>query len=160
LEQVRSQDPVPPGRLQPGLQRDLETICLKCLEKEPARRYPTARELADDLERFLHGEPIRARPAARWERGLKWARRRPAVAGLVAALAIVLVASFVAVTLMWRQAAEALSGERDARQTAEANLAARNIALARFEWFSCRLDRARTYLQECPPAHRDADWRY
>src|SRR5207244_1982460 len=80
LEQVRNQDPVPPSRLQPKLPRDLETICLKCLEKEPRRRYADASALAEDLRCFRVGEPIRARPVRAWERALKWARRRPAVA--------------------------------------------------------------------------------
>jgi serine/threonine-protein kinase len=87
LMQARTCEPVPPGRLRPGLPRDLETICLKCLEKDPQRRYRTARELADDLGRFQRGEPIAARPAGRRERLVKWARRRPALAGLIAVAA-------------------------------------------------------------------------
>src|SRR5262249_54684263 len=85
LYQVVTQDPVPPSRLNARVPRDLETICLKCLEKEPARRYATAADLADDLRRALNGEPIRARPVPLWEKGWKWARRRPAIAAMVAA---------------------------------------------------------------------------
>jgi serine/threonine protein kinase len=91
VEQARLQEPVAPSRLRPKLPRDLEIICLKCLRKEPAQRFTTAEDLAEDLRRFLAGEPIRARPLAAWRRGLKWARRRPATAAslLVASVAIV-----------------------------------------------------------------------
>jgi serine/threonine protein kinase len=65
---VRTRSPVPPGQIRPGIPRDLETICLKCLEKEPHRRYPAAGAFAEDLERFLTGQPIRARPTPTWER--------------------------------------------------------------------------------------------
>src|SRR5262249_33139831 len=84
LEQVRSQEPVPPARLQPVVPRDLRTICFKCLQKQPGRRYATAQALAEDLDRFLRGEPIRARPVSRTERQRKWVRRKPALAGLLA----------------------------------------------------------------------------
>jgi serine/threonine protein kinase len=80
LVQVLNLDPVPPARLQPKVPRDLETICLKCLRKEPAERYGSAEELADDLRRFLEGQPIRARRAGRVERLVKWVKRRPAAA--------------------------------------------------------------------------------
>jgi WD40 repeat protein len=83
LDQVRNQEPVPPARLQPRTPRDLEVICLKCLHKSPSRRYGSARELGDDLRRFQEGAPIRARPVGLLERTWKWARRRPAAAGLV-----------------------------------------------------------------------------
>ncbi|HTU17839.1 MAG TPA: protein kinase, partial [Gemmataceae bacterium] len=86
LEQVRRHDPLPPRQLQPAAPRDLETICLKCLQKERGKRYASAAALADDLECFRQNRPIRARPAGRWERGLKLARRRPALATLAAAL--------------------------------------------------------------------------
>ncbi|HTU93032.1 MAG TPA: protein kinase [Gemmataceae bacterium] len=86
LEQVRRHDPLPPRQLQPAVPRDLDTICLKCLQKEPAKRYASATDLADDLERFRQCRPILARPAGRWERALKWARRRPALAILAAAV--------------------------------------------------------------------------
>jgi serine/threonine protein kinase/Tfp pilus assembly protein PilF len=84
LDQVRWQEPVPPHRLQPKVPRDLETVCLKCLSKEPTRRYGSAEELADDLRRFQANEPIKARPASSGERLVKWVRRRPADAALVA----------------------------------------------------------------------------
>jgi WD40 repeat protein/thiol-disulfide isomerase/thioredoxin len=95
LLQVLGEEPVPPRLLQPKVTRDLEAVCLKCLEKDPARRYRSAQELADDLGRFLHGLPTLARPVGVWERGWKWARRRPAVAG-VAVLGIVTLGALIA----------------------------------------------------------------
>jgi serine/threonine-protein kinase len=104
---VVNEDPVPPTRLQAKVPRDLETICLKCLHKEAARRYATAEALAEDLRAYLAGEPIEARPAGAWERALKWARRRPAVALLLGVGALVITSLLIG---GWVYDAFALSG--------------------------------------------------
>jgi WD40 repeat protein len=95
LEQVKTIEPVPPGRLQPGLARDLDTICLKCLEKLPIRRYTSAGALADELGRFLQHEPIIARPIGRLERCARWCRRNPILATASGLLALSLLAVVV-----------------------------------------------------------------
>jgi tetratricopeptide (TPR) repeat protein len=119
LQQVQQEDPVPPRRLQPTVPRDLETICHKCLRKEAGRRYATAAELADDLRRFRAGEPIRARPVGTAERLVGWCRRKPVVAGLLAALLLVLLAGSSGVLWQWQRArhhAAAFKQERDTAQ--------------------------------------------
>jgi tetratricopeptide (TPR) repeat protein len=102
LDQVCHDEPVPPSRLQPKLPRDLETICLKCLQKEAAKRYDSAMALADDLGRFLRDEPIRARPTSAWERAVKWARRRPAIVALIGVSALALLS--IVVLIIWQNA--------------------------------------------------------
>ena len=111
LLQVINDDPVPPSRMRSGLSRDLETICLKCLAKEPARRYATAADLALDLRLFRAGATIRARRTGLRERSLKWARRQPAQAAL---LGIVAVGIMVAAATFWADAQRRLAVAADA----------------------------------------------
>jgi tetratricopeptide (TPR) repeat protein len=130
LVQVRDSDPIPPSRFQPGLARAAETICLKCLEKVPGRRYATAEELAEDLRRFRAGESILAHPAPAWEQAWRWTRRRPAMAAAagVSAVAIALVlAGVVYYNARLREAAT------KARQAERAALTQRNLALNAFD---------------------------
>src|SRR5262249_49456929 len=128
LEQVKAAEPVAPSRLQPGLPRDLETICLKCLEKAPGRRYATAQALAGDLQRQLAGEPILARPVPLWERTWKWARRRPAHAAILATIALA-IGSLLAGAFYYNtrlrdtntQLEHAIANARSAEKRAETN---------------------------------------
>jgi hypothetical protein len=117
--QVLTEEPVPPSQIQSQVPRDLETVCLKCLSKVPARRYTSAAELAADLDRFLAGEPIQARPVSAWERAAKWARRRPAVAGLLLAVVVVTLAGFCLASWKWRKAVAAKDIADDGRRDAE-----------------------------------------
>ena len=103
--QVIHDEPVSPSRLNTKVPRDLETICLKCLSKEPQRRYANAAALADDLKRFAEGRPIQARPVGWGERSWRWCRRNPTVAALlVTALALVGLASGGGVWLVQQRA--------------------------------------------------------
>ncbi len=124
LQQVVSADPVPPRQLNPATPRDLEVICLKCLRKEPGKRYASARELAKDLERYLRGEPIQARPISAWERGGKWVRRHPTRSALLLLSLVALVAGTLA--LLWHNAQiqDALTLADQQRRRAETNEAA------------------------------------
>jgi serine/threonine-protein kinase len=107
LRRVLASDPVAPSLLNPRVPRDLETICLKCLNKDPAKRYPTAADLAADVGRFLKHEPIQARPPGRGERCLRWVRRRPAAAALVSALGLLAAAGAVSALSLYQQQAAA-----------------------------------------------------
>jgi serine/threonine protein kinase len=128
LNRIRFDEPVSPRRLQPSVPRDLATICLNCLHKQPARRYPSARALADDLRRFLNGEPIMARPTPSWEHVWKWCRRRPAHAALVAVVVLLLGAGVTAAGIWNRVKEERIAQARD---RAEGLFAEGQEALAR-----------------------------
>ena len=118
LDQVRNRAPQPPTRLRPNLPRDLEVICLKCLEKDPRHRYLSAQALADDLNRWLRGEPIAARPVGPVVRLRMWAKRKPALAGLSAALIVASIAGVIGVTWQWREAVTQRNQARVSRDEA------------------------------------------
>ncbi|MFO0799717.1 MAG: serine/threonine-protein kinase [Gemmataceae bacterium] len=124
LQLVLTADPVPLRRLQPGTPRDLETVALKCLEKVPARRYPSAAALADDLDRFRAGLPVVARPVSAAGRGWRWCRRNPRVAGLAAALVVAVAAGTGGVAAQWVRAERAAADAGNAAATSERNFRA------------------------------------
>ncbi|HKI37121.1 MAG TPA: serine/threonine-protein kinase, partial [Gemmataceae bacterium] len=134
--QVVSEDPVPPAHLNAKVPRDLETICLTCLHKDPSRRYASAAGLADDLRRFRAGEPIAARPASTVERLGKWTRRRPAAAALLAVsvLAAMLLGTLAVYFLdrLARERNDAITARSDAEKAVLEEAAARKVA--EHEW--------------------------
>jgi serine/threonine protein kinase len=123
MYQLLHQEPVPPRLLQPKVPLDLETICLKCLHKEPAKRYASAQALADDLRRFLASEPILARPVSAPERSWRWCKRNPRVALLSGAIALLLVVSLAIVSTLayklYREKENAQANERVALEQAD-----------------------------------------
>lgn len=117
LAATREADPLPPGRLKPGLPPDLETICLKCLEKNAGSRYATAGEVAAELDRFLTGEPILARPLGVAGKAWRWARRRPTVALLAVSLVAVMIVGTIVSSVGWKRASEnAVEASRQAEK--------------------------------------------
>jgi WD40 repeat protein len=176
-----SEEPVPVRRLQPRVPRDLETICHKCLEKDPVNRYISAEALAEDLRRYCNGEPVRVRAAGVVERLAKWARRKPTLAAAYA-LAIVVLGLTVLTTgavWLWRQAVTARNElavqqqetesarhdaeaaherERDARQVVARWDYARTVDLAHREFRENQVQRARQMLEDCRPELRGWEW--
>ncbi len=135
LELVRQADPPPPRRLRPHVPRDLEVICLKCLQKDPARRYAGALELADDLGRFLQGRPILARPAGAIDRAVKWARRNKPAAAAGATLLLATVMGLGGAAF-WR---DGVLRRHNRELTAALERAERNEALTRRLWYDSQM---------------------
>jgi WD40 repeat protein len=152
LEQVRWQEPVPPRRVQPHVPRDLEAITLRCLEKEPGRRYPSALALAEDLRCFQQGKPISARRVGAPARLLRWCRRRSLVALLLALLTVTLFAGLGGVTWKWLEADE----QRD-RASANARLAEANARQADAEKQGALYQAYRTRLAAAGAALQNHD---
>ncbi|HZZ81863.1 MAG TPA: protein kinase [Gemmataceae bacterium] len=173
LAQVCNKEPISPGRLQPGVPRDLETICLKCLQKDPANRYVSAAALADDVHRFRSGLPIQARPIGGMARGWRWCRRNPIVAALIAAIVVLLVSGASAALLVADRAMRDAENADNARneiatrhrklQDANKEIGRRAYAaeflLARRAWEADDIPLMRQLLARLTPADPAEDFR-
>ncbi|MFO0843155.1 MAG: serine/threonine-protein kinase [Gemmataceae bacterium] len=169
LHHVLHDEPRPPRSLNDHVPRDLETVCLKAMAKEPTRRYPTAKELADDLRRYLAREPIKARPVGALERAWVWVRRRPAAAGLLVASAVAALAMVGAgVGAMFngrlreanRRVTEALGEAELNLEKAEQSRYFLRIGQADRNWWANNAGRTREILAGIPPERRLWEWHY
>ena len=184
--QVLHEEPVRPSGLRPNLPRDLEIICLKCLNKEPWRRYASAAALADDLQRFRKGKPILARPTGVLERGWKWAQRAPLTAALLAGMIVSVILGFAGIGWQWREAAQArdaaveeqIAKESQRQQAEQARASAieersraqtalyySRIAQGQLEWRVNNVAEALRSLARCVPRpdredQRGWEWHY
>jgi eukaryotic-like serine/threonine-protein kinase len=122
IRQILHEEPLPPRQLNPAIDADLETICLKCLQKEPAKRYASAGALADDLDRYLRNEPILARPVSTPEKVFRWCKRNPALAGSIAAVVLLAMLAVTSIVVGYRETAAALVIEAAAKEKAQGSL--------------------------------------
>jgi WD40 repeat protein/serine/threonine protein kinase len=177
LLQVLSEEPVPVRQLQPQVPRDLETIALKCLQKQAGKRYVSAQALADDLGRFLTGEPVSARPVGRLERLSKWARRRPALASLVVVSVLAVLALIYFAATLTQEVERAERAEKNSKQEASEADSARKraetqrdraeylayvgqLSLAQREWHDGEVFRAKRLLDATQESRRGWEYRY
>ncbi len=183
IAMVLQEEPMPPHLLNPRVPRDLETICLKCLQKEMSKRYATATDLADDLRCFREGSPIAARPVTRTERALKWVRRRPAVAAVYGLLLLVTLLGGLGGVMgwLWHETDLQRRHESEAKQKIETALKGEQRALKREaaakeeleqlsyihlinlawrDWNAGDVIRARKLVDDCKPGRRQWEWYY
>jgi WD40 repeat protein/predicted Ser/Thr protein kinase len=153
LQRVVSEEPIAVRRLNERIPRDLETVCMKCLEKRPARRYRSASELADELTRFLDGRPVQARHISHIGQIVRWCHRRPALAGMTAALIVSVLVTLGILTSANRAARRALDEARD-------NAYFLQIAAAQRHWEANQPEQYRAALDACPAERRDFEWGY
>jgi WD40 repeat protein/predicted Ser/Thr protein kinase len=172
LTKVKEQPPEPPRKLNARVPRDLEVICLKCLEKDPRRRYATTQAMADDLRAWLETRPIVARPAGPLEKAVKWARRRPAIAALSALVVLISLIGMAGILSQWREAVVARraaveEAQAEARARAEATRLATDLqgqtyslalALAQREWEAANMAQVQRLLDLCAPRLRRWEW--
>lgn len=166
VQQVLNVEPVPPRTLNPRLPVDLETICLKCLEKEPARRYATAQLLAEELGRFISGQPVLARPIGLPGKAWRWCRRNPRVALASCAAILSLLTGLAGTTWQWRRAAAERTRAEAGGWVARRNAYAADMLEARRALEESNLGRARRLLEAHRPAGKSEvdlrgwEWRY
>jgi serine/threonine protein kinase/WD40 repeat protein len=153
MRKVIDVEPEPPRALNLSVDRDLETICMRCIEKDPTHRYGSAEAMADELDRWLRQEPILARPSTFRERAVKWARRRPAIAALSGALVILGVAGVLTITSQLRRT-------RDLLDRSDKSLYFNRLARIERELPDGNREMAEQLLDECPVKYRDWEWRY
>lgn len=165
--QVVHEEPVPPRQLQPGVARDLETITLKCLHKDPRKRYSSALTLAEDLARFREGHPILARPTSPLGRFLRWMRRRPTQAALILTTILLIAVGLTGILWNWRASVLARQREAEHRQRLETTLDrvrrllyANSLIRAEQEWFDSQTDEARRILDLIPLDLRGWEWHH
>ena len=159
-EQVVRDDPIAPRKLRSDIPVDLETICLKCLEKDPAGRFASAQQLADELRRFVGGDPIEARPPTRIQLTRRWCQRNPIIASLSAAIALSLLIGTIVSTYFAVLESRTAKNERIAREATEATLARSNFFLAVSRGEQGQLAEAFDALDHIPEQHRYCEWYY
>ncbi len=167
LDRVRTEEPVPPSHWQAGVPLDLDTVCLKCLRKEPEKRYASAAALAEELQRYLDDRPIQARPVGDIEKLTRWCRRNPLAAALLTGIVALFVTAFVLVSWSYFRAEDARKEEAQQRQAAQEREKAErweryraNIIAASSAMQLHNVSAARSALDAAPEEHRNWEWKY